>query len=73
MTVHQAAEHPWIKEEHQELDKRIPASRYNDVRKTIHDKYVSGLLLSIYSKYCHYRYTPYTQEVFIKNNFRYFR
>lgn len=41
MTVHQAAEHPWIKEEHQELDKRIPASRYNDVRKTIHDKYVS--------------------------------
>lgn len=41
MTVHQASEHPWIKEEHTELDTRIPASRYADVREKMHEKYVS--------------------------------
>ncbi|XP_067934437.1 twitchin-like [Watersipora subatra] len=39
MTVHQASEHPWIKEEHTELDRRIPASRYADVRDKMHEKY----------------------------------
>lgn len=40
MTVHQAIDHPWLREEHSELDRRIPASRYNDVRDKIHEKYV---------------------------------
>ena len=45
MTVHQASEHPWIKEEHTELDKRIPASRYAGVRDKMHEKYVSLTVL----------------------------
>ena len=45
MTVHQASEHPWIKEEHTELDKRIPASRYAGVRDKMHEKYVSLIVL----------------------------
>lgn len=42
MNVHVASEHPWLKEEHTELDKRIPASRYADVREKIHERYVSS-------------------------------
>lgn len=41
MTVHEALDHAWIKDDHLDLDKRIAGSRYLGVRTRIHDKYVS--------------------------------
>lgn len=41
MTVHEALEHPWIKDDHTEYDKRIAGSKYMGVRTRIHQKYVS--------------------------------
>jgi len=40
MTVHEALDHPWLATEHPELTSRIPASRYNRIRKQIKEKYV---------------------------------
>lgn len=43
MTVHEALEHGWLKEDNAHLDKRIAGNRYLGVRTRIHDKYVSKL------------------------------
>ncbi|KAF6030113.1 unc-22 [Bugula neritina] len=39
MTVHESLDHPWIKEDHTEFDKRISATKYLGVRTRIHNKY----------------------------------
>ena len=40
MTVHDALDHPWLREDRLELDSRIPSSRFDDVRQRIRDRYV---------------------------------
>jgi len=39
MTVHDALDHPWLREDRPELDSRIPSSRFDNVRQRIRDRY----------------------------------
>jgi serine/threonine protein kinase/predicted RNA-binding protein with TRAM domain len=39
MTVHEALDHPWLADDHSDLNSRIPSSRYSKIRKQIRDKY----------------------------------
>jgi hypothetical protein len=39
MTVHDALDHPWLREDRPEWDSRIPSSRWDDVRKRIRGRY----------------------------------
>jgi len=55
MTVQEALDHPWLATEHPELTSRIPASRYNRIRKQIKEKYVSDEYLM--HVYCTSRHT----------------
>ncbi|CAF1005436.1 unnamed protein product [Adineta steineri] len=36
MTVHDALNHPWLREDHLEFDSRIPSNRYDNIRQCIH-------------------------------------
>uniref|UniRef100_A0A914UY70 Ig-like domain-containing protein n=1 Tax=Plectus sambesii TaxID=2011161 RepID=A0A914UY70_9BILA len=52
MTVHEALDHPWLRGDLQSrdnLDDRIPSSRYHSLRDNIRKKYVSGHTNSCYS------------------------
>ena len=40
MTIHDALDHPWLREDHPECDSRIASSRYDDVRRRIRGRYV---------------------------------
>lgn len=40
MTVHDALDHPWLREDRSGLDYRIPSSRYDRFRQRIRDRYV---------------------------------
>ena len=40
MTVHDALDHPWLREDRSDLDYRIPSSRYDRFRQRIRDRYV---------------------------------
>lgn len=44
MTVHDALNHPWLRENRPELDSRIPSNRFDDIRQRIRDRYVCKLL-----------------------------
>ncbi|CAF1652343.1 unnamed protein product, partial [Adineta ricciae] len=39
MTIHDALDHPWLREDRPEFDSRIPSSRYDDVRRRIRGRY----------------------------------
>jgi hypothetical protein len=39
MTVHDALDHPWLREDRPELDSRIPSGRFDDVRQRIRNRY----------------------------------
>lgn len=39
MTVHDALEHPWLLEDRDDLDSRIPSSRYDNIRQSIRNRY----------------------------------
>jgi hypothetical protein len=39
MTVHDALDHPWLREDHPDLDSRIPSSRFDNIRRRIRDRY----------------------------------
>jgi hypothetical protein len=39
MTIHDALDHPWLREERPERDSRIPSSRFDNVRQRIRDRY----------------------------------
>ncbi|CAF0741448.1 unnamed protein product, partial [Didymodactylos carnosus] len=39
MTVHDALDHPWLREDKPELDTRIPSSRFDKVRQRVRDRY----------------------------------
>lgn len=39
MTVHDALDHPWLREDRSGLDSRIPSNRYDDMRKRIRNRY----------------------------------
>lgn len=39
MTVHEALDHPWLREDHSDRDSRIPSSRYDDFRRRIRARY----------------------------------
>jgi hypothetical protein len=41
MTIHDALDHPWLREDHSDRDSRIPANRFDNVRQRIRDRYVS--------------------------------
>jgi hypothetical protein len=40
MTVHDALDHPWLREDRPELDSRIPSSRFDNIRQRIRGRYV---------------------------------
>ena len=40
MTVHDALDHPWLREDHSELDSRIQSNRFDDIRNRIRGRYV---------------------------------
>jgi hypothetical protein len=40
MTVHDALDHPWLREDRPDLDSRIPSSRFDNVRQRIRGRYV---------------------------------
>ncbi|CAF4536552.1 unnamed protein product [Rotaria sp. Silwood1] len=42
MTVHDALDHPWLREDRPELDSRIPSSRFDNVRQRIRDRYAEN-------------------------------
>lgn len=44
MTVHDALDHPWLREDRSDLDSRIPSSRFDDVRQRIRARYVCQLI-----------------------------
>ena len=39
MTVHDALDHPWLREDRSGLDSRIPSERFDDMRKRIRNRY----------------------------------
>ncbi|CAF3308218.1 unnamed protein product [Rotaria sp. Silwood2] len=39
MTIHEALDHPWLREDRPELDSRIPSSRFDDIRRRIRERY----------------------------------
>lgn len=41
MTVHDALEHPWLAEDRDGFDTRIPSSRFDSIRQRIRSRYVS--------------------------------
>ena len=40
MTVHDALDHPWLREDHPERNSRIPSNRFDDIRQRIRNRYV---------------------------------
>jgi hypothetical protein len=40
MTIHDALDHPWLREDRPELDSRIPSNRFDTVRQRIRARYV---------------------------------
>jgi len=41
MTVHEALDHPWLREDREGLDSRIPSSRWDDIRQRIRSRYAN--------------------------------
>jgi len=39
MTIHDALDHPWLREDRPELDSRIPSSRFDNVRQRTRARY----------------------------------
>ncbi|CAF1068172.1 unnamed protein product, partial [Rotaria sordida] len=39
MTIHDALDHPWLREDRPELDSRIPSSRFDSIRQRIRERY----------------------------------
>ncbi|CAF1142161.1 unnamed protein product [Rotaria sordida] len=39
MTVHDALDHPWLREDRPERDSRIPSNRFDNIRQRIRDRY----------------------------------
>ena len=46
MTVHDALDHPWLREDHSSLDARFPSNRYDLLRQRIRSRYVSDIHLA---------------------------
>ena len=46
MTVHDALDHPWLREDRPDADSRIPSSRYDNMRQRIRGRYVRELVRS---------------------------
>ena len=42
MTVHDALDHPWLREDH-DYNSRIPSSRFDGLRQRIRGRYVSPI------------------------------
>jgi hypothetical protein len=43
MTVHDALDHPWLREDRSDCDQRIPSNRYDLIRQRIRQRYVRSL------------------------------
>ena len=43
MTVHDALDHPWLREDRSDLDSRIPSGRFDDIRQRTRARYVRRL------------------------------
>ncbi len=39
MTIHDALDHPWLREDHSDWDSRIPSNRWDDMRQRIRARY----------------------------------